>query len=218
MEVIQVQSRSNEPNLSDLQLETQDWMAECQSLDPDLSLVFRGPTSAWDCLCLLYLMSHVAGVYWLTEEITRQISQKAYQCDYQGEWEAVQFLLEQSISTPEEFYWKFIEVKSPEEFFGNLVPRAKRLSLGMKCFKRKPSRKPVNYPQRKRGYRDKGTYRPPHEFHGDPPEKDQKLDRRGRVYHPLIREEDLRTEGRICLTNSGGEDNVFRKGRFPGPF
>jgi len=178
------------PNMEDIPLKNQDWMAECLSTQPDLSLVYRGPLSSWDALCLLYLVSHVAPAYWNTESLVRRIVEKAYSSNYEGEWQTVQVFLERNPQTPKQFYELFLSYKSPEEFFGNLKRRAARLSLGIKCQKRESSRKPVRVPQRKRGYEDKGTYRPPHDDHGIPPSSDEKKDYRHHVGHPLLKGEE----------------------------
>lgn len=178
--------KDRRPNPQDLSLDLKDWIAECQSLHPDHTLSVRSIGSSWDALCLLYILSHVANLFWITDDLHRRIAQKAYQANYEGEWKTVQVILEQNPQTPEEFYQIFLQSHSPEEFFGNLRKRAKRLSLIMKTKKRDPHG-PVAHTQRIRGYRDKGTYHPPHEFHGDPPEKDEKVDLRDRIGHPLLR-------------------------------
>lgn len=174
-----------DPNPRDIPLGLADWIAECQSLQPDHSLWIRTVGSSWDALCLIFILTHISSLPWITDDITRRIAQKAYQANYEGEWETVQFLLEQNLQTPEQFYRYFLERHSPEEFFGNLRKRAMRVLYLVRTVKRDPHGSYVR-PQRIRGYRDKGTYHPPHEFHGDPPERDQKVDRRHLVRHPLL--------------------------------
>lgn len=184
---MKITSTQRVPKPEDIHLEIDDWIAECQSLSPDRTLGIRDIGSSWDSLCLIYLISHIGNLPWITDEIYRRIGQKAYSANYEGEWETVQFLLEQYPQTPEKFYEYFLQFHSPEEFFGNLKKRTRRVMLLIKMKKRDPHG-PVTYSQRARGYRDKGTYHPPHEFHGDPPEKEQKLDRRKFNGHPLLRE------------------------------
>lgn len=133
-------------------------------------------------------MSHLESQFWITDEIHRTMGQKAYIANYEGEWETVQVILEQYPQTPKEFYNIFLQFHSPEEFFGNLVPRARRLSRGISNKKRDPHG-PVLRSQRHRGYRDKGTLRPPHRPVVEPPERSAKIDRRKKIRHPLIREE-----------------------------
>lgn len=165
--------------------EAREWIAECQSLQPDLSLSILNIGTSWDSLCLIYLLSHIADLYWITDDITRKIAQKAYLHNYEGEWSTVQEALEQRIQTPREFYKWFLQRRSPEEFFGNLQKKARRLLRIIRIKKRDPHG-PVHYPQRKRGYRDKGTYVPPHRPRVEPPEKSPRVDRRRMVRHPLL--------------------------------
>lgn len=188
MSDIKFSSTERRPNPEDLQLEITDWIAECLSLEPDRTLGIRNIGSSWDALCLIYILTHVSSQFWITDDITRRIGQKAYAANYQGEWETVQDLLERNPQTPEEFYNIFILTHSPEEFFGNLKRRARRVCLLIRFMKRDPHG-PVSYSQRTRGYKDKGTYHPPHEFHGEPPEKVERLDRRKMIGHPLLKEE-----------------------------
>lgn len=196
-------SKVRAPKPEDLRLELDEWIAECQSLSPDRTLGIRNIGSSWDALCLIYILTHIAPLFWITDGITRRITQKAYQAKYQGEWQTVQEILEQNPQTPEEFYQAFLMFHSPEDFFGNLRKRARRLVLLIRMKKRDPHG-PVSYPKRARGYRDKGTYHPPHEYHGEPPEKEPMVDRRLRVGHPLLREEP-KDHGGMCYDNSGGE-------------
>lgn len=186
---IQFSAEQRRPNPKDLSLDLEDWIAECQSLQPDRTLGIRNIGTSWDSLCLIYILSHVGSLYWITDDILRRIAQKAYVANYEGEWKTVQDFLEQNPQTPEEFYNLFLKYRSPEEFFGNLKKRARRISLLIRFYKRDPHG-PVSKSQRTRGYRDMGTYHPPHEYHGEPPEKDEKLDLRKRVGHPLLKDSD----------------------------
>lgn len=155
-------------------------------MDPDRTIGTRNIGTSWDALCLIYILSHIGSLFWLTDTLLGRIAQKAYLASYEGEWKTVQDFLELNPQTPEEFYEIFLKYRSPEEFFGNLKKRAQRLSLLIRFYKRDPHG-PVNRTLRTRGYRDKGTYHPPHESHGEPPEKDERLDRRKLVGHPLLR-------------------------------
>lgn len=167
------------------------WIAECQSLQPDRSLRFPRISTAWDAFAALYLLSHLEASYWITDDIHRTIAQQAYHSNYEGEWEAVQEILEQYPHTPKEFYDAFLKRHSSDEFFGNLVKRANRLSRGI-SFKRRDPHGPIRWPQRHRGYNDKGTLRPPHQtVEPIPGEVDlqlmpERIDRRKNVGHPLL--------------------------------
>lgn len=186
------------PKPEDIQLDISDWNAEILSRHPDHSFGCSQASTSWDCLALIYILSHFGDFYWLTEKLYRRISQKAYVANYEGEWKTVQLLLEQYPQTPQQFYELWLQEKSPEEFFGNLKRRAKRLLNGFQLRPDNPQGGNVRRPQRVRGYRDKGTLRLPHQYHGDPPVSDSKLDFRRQVGHPLIREED----------DSPGEDSL----------
>ena len=170
----------------DYSLKDDDWIAECLSLQPDRSLRLPRTSTSWDALCVLYLMSHLESHYWITDDIHQQMASKAYVANYEGEWEAVQDILEQYPQTPKQFFDIFLKHHSVEEFFGNLVPRARRLSKYIDSKKRDPQAK-VRKPQRHRGYRDKGTLRPPHQPSIIPPFED-KVDRRENIGHPLLRQ------------------------------
>lgn len=189
----------------DYSLKDDDWIAECLSLGPERSLKIPRISTSWDALCVLYLMSHLESHYWKTDEIHRAMAQKAYVSNYQGDWKLVQEILEQYPKTPKEFYYIFLKSKSPEEFFGNLVPRSRRLSYGIDNKKRDPHG-PVLRPQRHRGYRDKGTLRPPHQPAVVPPLGEPHEDRRSHIGHPLLREERVKT-----LTGEDHLPNNLRK-------
>lgn len=180
-------SGPNRLTRDDLSLENDDWIAECLSLQPERSLKLPRITRSWDALAVLYILSHLSSAYWLTDEIYRHLAQQAYLSNYEGEWEAVQVILERYPQTPKEFYEIFLQFHSPEEFFGNLVKTAKRLTRVLGSKARDP-RSSVRLPQRHRGYRDKGTLRPAHRPAVEPPVEDERLDRRNRTGHPLLRE------------------------------
>lgn len=180
-------STTNRLTTEDFSLIDDDWIAECLSLQPDRSLRIPRITSSWDALAILYLLSHLGGAPWLTDGVYRNLAQKAYVSNYEGEWEAVQVTLERYPQTPKEFYDIFLKSHSPEDFFGNLVRTAKRLLRGLGSKARDPLGC-VRKPQRHRGYRDKGTLRPVHRPAVEPPVDIERVDRRSKVGHPLIRE------------------------------
>lgn len=170
----------------DFSLIDDDWIAECLSLPPDRTLRIPRISSSWDALAVLYLMSHLAKSYWITDQVYRNLAQKAYIANYEGEWEAVQVTLERYPQTPKEFYDIFLMFHSPEDFFGNLLRTARRLSKGIGNKAREPLGV-VRKPQRHRGYRDKGTLRPAHRPAVEPPSEIERVDRRSDIGHPLIR-------------------------------
>lgn len=187
MKMKESKSLISSPEHEDVILEIDEWIAECQSLHPDLHLDINLNLSAWDSLVLLYILSHISSTYWITDNLIRKISQRAYQFNYEGEWKTVQDFLETELQNPKMFYDKFVEMRDPCEFYGNLKRRAYRILRIIRKKKREKSGK-VIYPQRKRGYKDKGTLRPFHRPAIIPPYSEDKVDRRLRVFHPLITE------------------------------
>lgn len=181
---------SDHPSLTkeDYSLLEDDWIAECLSLQPDRAIKLPRISTSWDALCVLYLVSHLESHYWITDDIHQRVANMAYRAKYEGEWRNVQEILEHYCQTPKDFYQQFIKSHSPEEFFGNLVPRARRFSRAIDNKKRDPHG-PVLRVQRHRGYRDKGTLRPSHRPTVIPPYEETNLeDRRSKIRHPLLRD------------------------------
>lgn len=142
-------------------------------------------TRSFDALCAAYLASFFKP--WENDVLIRHLAQLAYRGNYKGRWITLQAMLEDGIQSPERFQERFIELRGPNEFYGNLLPRARKLErrLQQKDLLEKNNR-PVQRTLRHRGYRDKGSRRLPHEFHGDPPVKPNRDDRRHLVNHPLL--------------------------------
>lgn len=209
MEIL-ITSSSEEclPNGKQFALEDDDWTAELLSLQPERSLKIPRISTSWDALALLYLLSHLEASFWITDDAHRQIAQKAYLGNYEGEWETVQFILEQYPKTPKEFYQLFLMRHSPEEFFGNLQRKARRLRRGLGTKARDPHGL-VRRPQRHRGYRDKGTLRPAHRPAVEPPQKEERIDRRKSIGHPLLSNSkgNSNGEGHLPLVLRKGEEN-----------
>lgn len=76
-----------------------------------------------------------------------------------------------------------------DEFFGNVLKRAeqllKRNRSVIERYDRDTSRKPKN-PTYRRGYKDKGSLRPPHERGRNLPDPNPGQDRRQKVLHPFV--------------------------------
>lgn len=127
---------------------------------------------------------------WLTEKVYRVIAYRAFINNYLGEWEIVQAMLETKPQTYEAVKKKFLEYHSYSAFEGNY--RCSRSEISRWLWKKpigSTRQGTVRYPQRKRGYTDKGSRRLPHQYHGIPPYSDEKEDRRHLVQHPLLYEE-----------------------------
>lgn len=167
-----------------------DRLAETTSLQPEsvdeLSFNLR---TAQEAIILLFLCSWYYP--WRTEKIHKMISNRCYHEKYQGEWSEVQRLLEAPIDNPQDFYDQYIKRHSPEEFFGNILRSAQRIE---KLWKIKKTQRDLFHKERKpkkvntRDYKDKGSRRQSHEYHGIPDYPDVEEDRRSLLYHPLLRE------------------------------
>lgn len=171
---------------SEFSLVEDDWIAECLSLQPERSIRISYNRTSWDALVVLYILSHLESSYWLTDEYHRKLANDAYRNNYEGEWRNVQDCLEHYCQTPKEFYDWFVKYHHPEEFFGNIVRKAQRRTRYIDFKLRDPHGR-VQRPERHRGYRDKGTLRPPHRPPVEPPVV-EKEDRRQKVGHPLLSE------------------------------
>lgn len=145
-------------------------------------------TTAKHCLCWIYISLYFQ--YWETDKIIKAIGQKAYVQNYNGQWKNVQAMLETQLQSPEQFEQKYFLLYSPYDFFGNFLPLAERISRTTKVTKvTSEDKRPVRKPIYRRGYKDKGSTRLPSEYHGEPPLKPEREDRRHLIKHPLLEEE-----------------------------
>lgn len=144
--------------------------------------------NAYESLALLLILSAFADEPWKTEVVIRTIAQTAFAQRYSGKWRQVQEILELENPTPDSVVLKLLEFMSIDDFFGNLVPRAKVIWRTMKFLDTtQKCNRPVIKPQFRRGYRDKGSRRLPHELHGLPPSHPPEVDRRHKVsFNPLV--------------------------------
>lgn len=151
---------------------------------------------------------------WQTDVLVRSIAYRAYSNCYQGKWEQVQQILELELHDPESFE-KWYCKHNPSEFFGNILPMAEIIEKRVRYKDlRIPDQKTIRKPIRRRGYKDKGSRRLSHEHHGIPPISEERLDRRQKVSHPLLKEteEVLKLNpDRGCVAwnirTEGGENN-----------
>lgn len=123
---------------------------------------------------------------WNTDVLVRSIAYRAYSNNYQGKWKLVQEILELPIHTPQEME-EWYKDYNPSEFYGNVLPLSEELEKRV-VYKdpRRGNFSKVRRGIRRRGYKDKGSRRLPHEMHGDPPLPIQREDRRLLVSHPLV--------------------------------
>jgi hypothetical protein len=131
--------------------------------------------------------------YWETDDVVQSLATRAYQFKYDGAWLRLQFFLEQEANTPAELEKCYVDNNLGNEFYGNILPLARKLQLVIVEYqdtsKQKPKR--VIYPTFHRGYRDHGSRRLPHEYHGEDQRdgsEEEPLDRRKKIFHPLLRD------------------------------
>jgi len=129
--------------------------------------------SADDALALLVAIPIVnlsTRNYFRIQRIREHLANTAFRYRYQGNWKVVGEILQQSDSSSCYTTWNIVlDHMSPDDWFGNFVPRIKKVIRGLYWKKVYHSvlndTRPVSWPQRKRGYDDKGsrrlTFHPP---------------------------------------------------------
>lgn len=179
--------------------------------------------TAQQALAQLFLCSFLEP--WETDRLIRAMSQKCYQCSYQGAWQEVQEILEHYPKNSLDFTEKYLQHHSPEEFFGNLLRSTEREILIAKWVDpSQHSSRPVKKRVRRRGYRDHGTLRLPHERHGEPVSSPEREDRRDRVSHPLLQKTEesevsvARDYGSTGASRKAGENDVSNSTGLPDPY
>ena len=151
------------------------WIAEnpsrysAMSMNPDRSWLPH-VRCAQEALLVIFLATYLPP--WESWEIINRINSQCYFQRYLGKWEKVEQLL-QLTSDSQEIRSKFIEIMTPDDFFGNFLKLAERfLRENPRSFK--PTERDRHKPKRlirHRGYRDKGSLRPPHESGRNLPEE-----------------------------------------------
>lgn len=100
--------------------------------------------------------------------LRNQFSKIAYNKNYQGKWNLVEKLVRLKPFFPNSIIATIIKELGPYTFFGNYLRLSKKM---IRILQIEPLYNekivPVKFPQRKRGYNDKGSYRPVHQQHGD---------------------------------------------------
>lgn len=124
---------------------------------------FLDPGDARGSIALLitcYLVFHTrAGLEY--REVYRKLANRAYHYAYQGDWGILQSFLEQKPRSLNELVKMIRSQFSDYDIFGNLCPLIRRILGSARKYKlyNRVYRQRVNYPQRKRGYNDKGSLR-----------------------------------------------------------
>jgi hypothetical protein len=146
-------------------------------------------TKSWEALVLLFYLINSNYQYWETDVVYQTINQRAYACNYNGEWRTVQKLLCTEPQTPEQYKQVFLQDHSPEELYGNILHPDIQKRMARRIIEKdltKSSNHKVRETQRKRGYTDKGSRRLPHEYHGEPNTPKEREDYRSQIKHPIL--------------------------------
>jgi len=161
-------------------------IAEFPSLHSDSpGELSRSISKSFQALEVIFLSTFFP--YWETDRLVRSIGEKCFRSNYQGQWRIVQEFLEQYQQSPIWFLEKFSQFFTTNVLFGNLKKGSER-ELRFLQRKTELRRKKPRKPQRKRGYNDKGTLRPIHQYHGERPLKERE-DLRRRHNHPLLKDD-----------------------------
>lgn len=104
----------------------------------------------------------------IRQEFLEELGQRLFCYNYEGKWKVVQEILEQPL-TPFNIVTTVVRELSLRELKGNVLPLVPLLAENYKIVVRQvhvvKRPKKVRYPQRKRGYDDKGSLRLAHEIH-----------------------------------------------------
>lgn len=147
------------------------------------------PLTARNGIKILLMLTATEAPFWETERIYFQLGQRAYLSQYKSLWNHVQGLLELKSQTFIEMIKYFLEHIGNFNDLSNYLDG--RLRVKAKYYTSVLDKRPIRYPQRKRGYDDKGSRRLPHEYHGEDltqEYKEERIDRRQNINHPMLKE------------------------------
>jgi hypothetical protein len=100
----------------------------------------------------------------MIEHFLEKSARAAYYNNYEGKWIVVRDILQTKHFNFHRTLNVLTEYFTPEEFYGNLVPLIRRMGKSVRFRPwHQRSVAPVKWPQRKRGYTDKGSSTPLHE-------------------------------------------------------
>lgn len=135
----------------------------------------RNASDALSVLCLIPLVSYVPRDYFQIEALRNHIWAMASNYRFEGEWKLVSEILRTTTSQDIYSTWRqVLPFFSEEDWFGNFLPKMYNMLNGFK-YKRayrkyqnpddlshREKHKGIKRTIRRRGYRDKGSRRPPH--------------------------------------------------------
>lgn len=135
--------------------------AEETSLYHDLSS-WRFPQSIWlrakDVRNLLIAVSFLGFPDNQQNDFRDRAHKIAERYNFEGQWKEVEDLLQLNSSAPGRIIQWYLESHSPEDWFGDTLKRTiKIMRLAKHYNPYLPTKHPVRYPERKRGYNDKGS-------------------------------------------------------------
>lgn len=147
--------------LTRIQTQIKESEAENTSSYHDLSN-WRFPQSLWlrakDVRNLLMALSFLG----LPDEQQNRFRERAHKIaeryKYEGQWSEVKELLSLQTTAPGRILSWYFEKHSPEDWFGDTLRRIIKIMRSGKTYNPYlPNKGKVKYPQRKRGYNDKGS-------------------------------------------------------------
>lgn len=90
-------------------------------------------------------------------KLRNQLAKISYSHNFEGDWKLVDELVRQDPYTPAKVLEYYLSQVGPHSYFGNTLPLMKIIKRNMQPkYLYQKSTAPVRYPERKRGYNDKG--------------------------------------------------------------
>lgn len=167
----------------DFSMPRRKWIAELTSSSSDNSIKFFDvkTTGAFEVIASLFAISYVTDERdgFARRNYVEKISREGQRYNWEGTWKIVKEIISNNILVPYTVIDVILRHYSTHTLFGNIIPLARRLMNSLRIYN--PYEAPKSKPrktQRKRGYDDKGSLRPPHQwqerhfFEGPNPEKE----------------------------------------------
>jgi hypothetical protein len=128
----------------------------------------RTAKDALALLCVVPLCIPSTRNYFLIQNLRNHLAKMASNYKLEGDWCIVGQLLEHDTGLQIYVIWKTVlAIMTPQDWFGNFVPRLRSAIKALRWRTMYSSvvtdPRPVRWPQRKRGYDDKGSWRLSHE-------------------------------------------------------
>lgn len=114
-----------------------------------------------ELIALLVLVSKVKPFWY--QEFILFCAEQSRKKNYQGKWRVLHKLAKLNLHNL--ICYRITEIMSPNDFFGNYLPIIKKFARNCPCNYLNQKLPKPKYPQRKRGYNDKGSVKFSHEVH-----------------------------------------------------